>query len=117
MNTAARLEGANKWLETVALASGEAVKDVKTVKFRPLGRITLSGRSTPVEIYEPVLEITAGSASLLQSLWHKFEQGDLKARDEIAELAGQSSGDAALQNFVSRLKETQPGDSYVLQSK
>ncbi|MBC2778034.1 adenylate/guanylate cyclase domain-containing protein [Parasphingopyxis marina] len=117
MNTAARLEGANKWLETVALASGEAVEEVKTVNFRPLGRVTLSGRSTPVEIHEPVLEITAGSASLLQSLWRKFEQGDLKARDEIVALAGQNPGDAALQNFASRLKETEPGGSYVLQGK
>jgi adenylate cyclase len=117
MNTAARLESANKQTQSAVLASAEAVEGVKSVDFRPLGRVTLSGRSTPVEIYEPVLEITAGSAPLLQEYWRKFEQGDLKAREDIAELARRHPEDKALQNFAERLKETQPGGTYVFQGK
>ena len=117
MNTAARLESANKQTDTVMLASHEAVETVAQADFRCLGRVTLSGRSTPVEIYEPVLEITAGSAAMLNTLYRKFEQGDEQAREKIAELAAQNPGDAALQNFSKRLITTEPGGTYVLQGK
>ncbi|QLC23982.1 CHASE2 domain-containing protein [Parasphingopyxis algicola] len=117
MNTAARLESANKQTDTVALASREAVEKVTKVDFRCLGRVTLSGRATPVEIYEPVLEITAGSAAMLDSLYREFEQGHEQAREKIAELAAQNGEDAALQNFAKRLINTEPGGSYVLHGK
>ncbi|MEQ9661233.1 MAG: adenylate/guanylate cyclase domain-containing protein [Parasphingopyxis sp.] len=117
MNTAARLEGANKYLDTVILASGEAVANVKEVPFRPVGRVTLSGRSTPVEIFEPVLPVTAGSAEQIDTLYRQFEEGDLKARDALAALARENEADTALANFVERLKAIKPGESYVFENK
>ncbi|MGP1282089.1 MAG: CHASE2 domain-containing protein [Parasphingopyxis sp.] len=117
MNTAARLESANKQTDTVVLASREAVENVTKVDFRCLGRVTLSGRATPVEIHEPVLEITAGSAAMLDSLYQEFEQGNERAREKIAELAAENADDAALQNFAKRLINTEPGGSYVLHGK
>ena len=53
MNCAARLEGANKYLKTVALVSDEARKRTTLDVFRPMGRIILSGRATPVVVWEP----------------------------------------------------------------
>lgn len=117
MNTAARLESANKQTDTVMLASYEAVETVTRADFRCLGRVTLSGRATPVKIYEPVFDITAGSAAMVDSLYRKFEEGDEQAREKIAELAAQNPDDAALQNFAERLIKTEPGGTYVLQGK
>ncbi len=117
MNTAARLESANKQTDTVMLASDEAVSDVTQANFRCLGRVTLSGRSTPVKIYEPVSEITAGSAETLHMLYQEFEQGNEQAREAIARLADENPEDLALRNFAQRLINTEPGGSYVLQGK
>lgn len=117
MNTAARLESANKHLDTSVLVSESVVSQVSDMEFRPLGRVTLSGRSTPVEIYEPVLDVTMGSAKQLHKLYRKYEEGDTKAADEIAALARENPDDAALQNFAERLRQTEPGGTYVLQGK
>ena len=54
MNTAARLESANKALKTTMLVSDEAKRESTLDFFRPMGRIVLSGRATPVEVWEPV---------------------------------------------------------------
>ena len=117
MNTAARLESANKQTDSVMLASDEAMHGVTKVEFRCLGRVTLSGRSTPVKIYEPVSKITAGSAEALQKLYQEFEQGNEQAREAIARLADDNPEDLALKNFAERLINTEPGGSYVLQGK
>lgn len=117
MNTAARLESANKQTGSTILVSKEATEGVETVDFRPLGRVTLSGRSTPVEIYEPVLDVTTGSREKLHELWRRFEDGDSEALAEIEALARDDPGDEALRNMAERLHETEPGGSYVLQGK
>jgi len=117
MNTAARLESGNKHLDTEILASREAIEGVTRIAYRPLGRVTLSGRATPVEIYEPVLEITAGSAEALYTLFKRYDEGDISALEEIAEIARENPEDRALQNFVARLRKTEPGGTYVLQAK
>ena len=54
MNTAARLESANKALKTTMLVSDEAKRESTLDFFRPMGRIVLSGRATPVMVWEPV---------------------------------------------------------------
>ena len=117
MNTAARMESANKYLGTTILATRQAVEEVKSVDFRPLGRVTLSGRATPVEIFEPVSEITRGSSESVYKLYRKFEQGDRGAVDELRTLAEQNPQDIALAMFVERLTQIEPGGSFVLQEK
>src|SRR3546814_11059035 len=53
MNTAARLESANKSLKTTILVSSEAKDQSSLDIFRPMGRIVLSGRATPDEVGGP----------------------------------------------------------------
>lgn len=117
MNTAARLESANKQIGACILMSGEAIREVEGLPLRPLGRITLSGRATPVEIFEPVTGITAKTSGKVQDCWRRFEQGDLDAVNELEALALRHCDDAALGKMVYRLKNIQPGGSYVLESK
>jgi adenylate cyclase len=62
MNTAARLESANKSLKTTVLVSTEAKSESSLDIFRPMGRIVLSGRATPVEVWEPVPQMDARTA-------------------------------------------------------
>jgi adenylate cyclase len=114
MNTAARLEAANKPLNTKVLASRAAVERSGLDWWRPLGRITLRGRSTPVEIFEPVPEATAEERTYLAKLLERIDAGDQPAFDELESLALTNVRDAALANLVYRLQHIEPGGSYDL---
>jgi len=55
VNLASRLESANKGLGTSIIISKSVYQKTEhTVSVRPLGRITVSGKSGEVEIYELV---------------------------------------------------------------
>jgi adenylate cyclase len=117
MNTAARLESANKSLKTSALVSTEAKRESGLDIFRPMGRIVLSGRATPIEVWEPVPEMAAGLRETMVKLWARYETGDRAALAELGQLALQHKDDAALANFVYRIREAGPGGHFVLGSK
>lgn len=114
MNTAARLEAANKALRTGVLASKAAVERSGLDWWRPLGRITLRGRATPVWVFEPVPNATAAERERLADLLHRFDLGDGRALDELSQLAAENHDDVALAALVDRLKQTEAGGSYVL---
>jgi adenylate cyclase len=82
-----------------------------------MGRIVLSGRSTPVEVWEPVPQMDASLRLTLVKLWERFDGGDLNALTELGEVALRHKEDAALANFVYRIREAGPGGHYVLGSK
>jgi adenylate cyclase len=117
MNTAARLESANKALQTSILVS-TAVKDVTdTDLYRPMGRVVLSGRPTPIEIWEPVPHMDAEVRARLRDLWQRYDGGDRAALGDIERVAAEHPDDAALHNFVFRIREAGPGGAFVLESK
>jgi adenylate cyclase len=117
MNTAARLESANKSLKTTVLVSSEAKSECGLDIFRPMGRIVLSGRATPVEVWEPVPQMDGKLRDTLVKLWERFDGGEAGAIAELAEIAAQNKEDAALANFVYRIREAGPGGHFVLGSK
>jgi adenylate cyclase len=114
MNTAARLEAANKPLNTKVLASRAAVERSGLDWWRPIGRITLRGRATPVEIFEPVPDATAEQRAELTGLLAQIDAGDISALDELENIASTNVHDAALANLVYRLQHVEPGGSYDL---
>ncbi len=114
MNTAARLEAANKPLNTKVLASRAAMERSGLDWWRPLGRVTLRGRSTPVEIFEPVPEATAEDRAYLAKLLRNFDNGDGKALEDLEILSSTIVRDAALANLVYRMQHIEAGGSYDL---
>jgi adenylate cyclase len=117
MNCAARLESANKALETTILVSDEAKAQCSLDTFRPMGRIVLSGRATPVEVWEPVPHMPAERRERLNRLWRLYDGGDKAALAELEAMATDDKQDAALQEFVYRIREAGPGGHFVLSSK
>ena len=118
MNTAARLEGANKYLKSTALVSDEARARTETQDiFRPMGRITLSGRSTPVVVWEPAGWTDPDQRAELTRLWRQFEAGDKEALHALEAIAAMYDNDVALSVFANRLRQTGPGGSYLLGEK
>jgi adenylate cyclase len=114
MNTAARLEAANKPLNTAVLASKAAVERSGLDWWRPMGRIVLRGRSTPVEIFEPVPEATAEERAYLQRALERFDAKDRTVVEELETRASTNVRDAGLANLVYRLQHMEPGGHYEL---
>ncbi len=117
MNTAARLESANKLLHTSVLVSSEAIERADRELFRPMGRVVLSGRAKPVEIWEPAPLMPASARAALREAWSGFDAGSPEALLRIEEVAADYPDDAALRFFMYRLRKAGPGGAYVLGSK
>lgn len=66
VNTTSRIQGVNKYLGTHLLVSGEVITGLDEFLVRPLGDFLLTGKSTPVNLFELVTH--KQSASQLQ-LW------------------------------------------------
>lgn len=117
MNTAARLESANKALKTTMLVSDEAKRECTVSYFRPMGRIVLSGRATPVMVWEPVPDMDDAFVARLNDAWTRFDAGDGEALVQLEAIAADHKEDAALQYFVYRCREVGAGGHFVLGSK
>jgi adenylate cyclase len=114
MNTAARLEAANKQTLSSVLVSREAMERTGLDWFRPLGRIVLRGRATPVEIFEPVPDATADQRQAFAALANRAIKGDVSAITALKEESHKTPNDKALANFVYRLGHQEEGGYFVL---
>ncbi len=56
VNTASRLEGANRHLGTAICVSGDTAQRCAHLRFRPVGDLVLPGKSTPIAAFEPLAE-------------------------------------------------------------
>lgn len=74
VNTAQRIENANKKLGTRVLASGTVIEGLDGIATRALGRFYLAGKSRPIDLYE-VLHPGALSAMDLDRLCLYFQGG------------------------------------------
>lgn len=114
MNTASRLESANKQLKSSVLLSREAAELSGLDWFRVMGRIVLRGRATPVEIVEPVPDMPAEALKTFNDLARRAVSGDVSAITALANTSSKNPNDAALANFVFRLAHQEEGGYFVL---
>ncbi len=114
MNTAARLEAANKPLQSSVSASREFIEKSDPDWWIPMGRIVLRGRAQPVDIYQPKPGFPeADRKKLVEAVQVSDTNPELAARlvDEV--LAGHPE-DSALQNYSNRIRNLNDGGAYVL---
>ncbi|HEY5072277.1 MAG TPA: adenylate/guanylate cyclase domain-containing protein [Caulobacteraceae bacterium] len=114
MNTASRLEGANKQLDSGVLISAQAAERVTIGGLRAMGRVILRGRATPIEVVEPKPDFPEAARERLNRTYERFDAGETEALKEIVALAAEFPGDGALQNLVLRLEKVGPGGAFVL---
>ncbi len=116
MNTAARLEAANKAMKTRALASAEALQGVDATIFVPMGCIQLRGRAQPVDVFEPRPDLSPDQRSRIAALLaaHGAGKGPDYAllRDALAgaDIPARDSVDF----LIHRLDATDAGEYYAL---
>jgi adenylate cyclase len=114
MNTAARLESANKSLQSAVMASHEFVSRSGLDWWRPMGRVVLRGRAQPVDIFEPAPDFSKSDRDLLAKAMDLMASDRAQALSLIAEVAARYPADKALQNLLSRCHELDEESAYVL---
>ena len=114
MNTASRLENANKQTKTGMIASREAVERSGLDWWRPLGSVTLRGRALPVEIYEPCPDAAPGDNQKLADILRSVESEREAAIARLVAFVQSRPDDLALQNLLYRLNNLEPGGYYAL---
>jgi class 3 adenylate cyclase len=105
INTAARLEAANKFLGTRICVSAAVANCVEAFQGRPVGDLMLRGCSEPLRAYEP-LSSTAFAAPVTKQYadaFAKLETGDATAMPSFAALVGLHSDDALAGYHLRRL--------------
>ncbi len=119
VNTAARLEGANRYLGTRICISRNVVEDCDTVAFRPVGDIVLKGRAAPLTCYEPMPAEDASMpwmASYLEAYRHMTDDS-ARAIVEFEQAAKLNPEDGPTRLHLKRLQEGAIGAKVVFSEK
>jgi len=82
--------------------------------FRPMGRITLRGRSTPVEVFEPVPDWEEKDRAAVTAVIAAHEKGDTGCIPALGVVIKRYGADLGLANLRKRLEKTKNGESYAL---
>jgi class 3 adenylate cyclase len=117
INTAARLEAANKHLGTRICVSAAIAGGVAEFQGRPVGDLVLRGRSEPLRAFEPLpAERFEGEATTQYSeAFAKLEAGDAAAMPAFAALVGLHADDALAGFHLRRLLNGAKGVSMKLE--
>jgi class 3 adenylate cyclase len=105
INTASRLEVANKFLGTRICVSATVAEAAEDFKGRPVGDLLLRGRSEPLRAYEPLRAEVFAAPAMAQYLeaFAKLEAGDAAAMPAFAALVGSHADDALAGFHLRRL--------------
>ena len=114
MNTAARLEAANKALESSIMASREFADRSGVDMWRAMGRVQLRGRATPVDLMEPTPDFPDDDRNRLARAARFVDEDIAAAIALVADVASRYPDDTALQNLLKRTRHLEEGGFYVL---
>jgi adenylate cyclase len=114
MNTAARLEAANKSLDSAVMASREFADRSGLDWWRAMGRVQLRGRSTPVDLMEPAPGFPEDDRIRLARAARFVDEDIAAAIALVADVAARYPDDSALQNLLKRTRHLEDGGFYVL---
>jgi class 3 adenylate cyclase len=105
INTAARLETANKFLGTRICASATVAERAGNFHGRPVGDLILRGRSEPLRAYEPLSSDAFKAPAVAQyaEAFAKLEAGDASAMPAFAALVGAHADDPLAGFHLKRL--------------
>jgi len=105
INTASRLETANKFLGTRVCVSAAVAEAAQGFKGRPVGDLMLRGRSEPLRAYEPLPATAFAQPATAQysEAFAKLEAGDAAAMPAFAALVGAHAEDALASFHLKRL--------------
>ncbi len=103
INTAARLEAANKALGTRICVSRATVEQVGVQAFRPVGTLMLKGKSVGVDVFEPVSGVDSSDAAYLDA-FARMVAGDESGAADLLRLHEADPADPILALHARRIR-------------
>ena len=119
INTAARLEGANKYLGTRICVSEYTVALCPGFVGRPAGTLVLKGKSRPIRVFEPCAEKTRDAAAMAEyrAAFALLEAGDAGAEAAFAAFVEKWPEDRLATYHMRRLRRGDRGAGVTLTEK
>ncbi|WAT16826.1 adenylate/guanylate cyclase domain-containing protein [Aurantiacibacter sp. MUD11] len=117
MNTAARMESGNKAFKSSIMATGEFATRSGLDWWRRMGRVVLSGRSSPVDLYEPAPDFPEADRKALAKANELLDTDRDKGLEMLQEIAARHPEDEALQALLARSHDLNEAGAHVLGSK
>ncbi|PKN34053.1 MAG: adenylate/guanylate cyclase domain-containing protein [Deltaproteobacteria bacterium HGW-Deltaproteobacteria-19] len=122
VNTASRLEGANKYLGTLLCVSEATLSGCPDAVVRPVGSLVLKGKTRPLMVFEPVEASGRDGGEpardpVYEQAFERMRQRDPEARDTFEQLAAERPHDPLVQFHLKRLKAGEEGETIILAEK
>jgi adenylate cyclase len=129
VNTAARLEGANKYLGTnICVSEATLSGSVSNVAVRPIGRLLLKGKTLVLQVFEPVARFRVDHYAPHEAYCSAYElmsgsdagtpkQGDGRALDAFRRLKQEFPNDPLVALHLRRQLDGVHGDLIVMEGK
>ncbi len=120
VNTAARLEGANKYLGTTVCVSQATLDGVADAATRAIGRLVVKGKTRALLVHEPLAATTQPPATRDTAYDAAFEQlqnGSPQAQAAFETLARERAGDTLVAFHLARLRAGAVDDQIKLDEK
>jgi adenylate cyclase len=111
INTAARLESANRFFGTRITISGATLSRCAPARVRPIGHLLLKGKTEPIATFTPLTpaQIASGLAQQYAMAYRAMAQGDSTALEAFAVCAERFADDRLSAFHEKRLREGQRG--------
>ncbi len=118
VNTAARLEGLNKYLGTCIAVGGETVARCRAHHFLPVADVMLKGKHVAISVYYPLQpEADQVFAEAWRAVYVLLAKGDPAAADGLATLAETWPDNPLVALYVKRLAQGGAGVAMVMEEK
>ncbi|MDR3369634.1 adenylate/guanylate cyclase domain-containing protein [Rhodoferax sp.] len=116
INTAARLESANKQFGTLICVSGVTLRACPEWPVRPIGQVVFKGKTQPIAVYQPLDPQQPGD-SAYAAAFELLRQQSSQALAAFVQLAEQRPEDPLVAMHLTRLQAGQTGERMVLSTK
>jgi class 3 adenylate cyclase/CHASE2 domain-containing sensor protein len=119
VNTAARLEGLNKYFGTNISVSGTTRAECATISFRPTASVVLKGKSAAIEVWEPLQEgeVLGDFLARYGEAYAMLKMGSKGAAGLLEGLARDRPDDPCVAFHLQRVRQGVFGDTVVMTEK
>ena len=119
INTAARLESANRYLGTRICVSQSTVDRCEGIVFRPIGELLLKGKSSTVMTHEPLIGLPGDNAALraYREAYAAMASRDSGAEARFLALRDNHGTDPLIDLHITRLRSGAQGATLELEEK
>jgi class 3 adenylate cyclase/CHASE2 domain-containing sensor protein len=119
VNTAARLEGINKYLGTRLCVSGATRALCPGIAFRPVASVVVKGKTEALELWEPLHEGSASATFLkaYETAYDRLREGQPDAMAMFSALRESEPNDPCVNLHVERLRQGLKGVEMVMTEK